>query len=102
MTAPSAVCENAGGVIAPGNPCNLSPKAAKTELGDWDYLLNFRPWLFKQDIKARFPTAQDPYYHAIEDAKGDDVNFDFYPVQILKWPSFDGDVMTPEHLISHV
>jgi hypothetical protein len=86
MSAPNSICEQAGGVISPGNPCVLSPQDAATGLGDWVYLINHRPTDLSWEIHNRIPDAPDPGYHAIEDAGGSDCNLDFYPVQILEWP----------------
>ena len=86
MTAPEFICEQAGGVITPGNPCLLSPEAAATGFGDWKYLINHRPYDAQNEIRRRFPSKPAPGYHAIEDAIGPTCNLDFYPIQILEWP----------------
>ena len=79
------------------------PKPLKT----WKVICSFRPT--KEVQTAFFARSQDDKEHGkewsihwIEDAKGDKINLDYYPVRIRQLPTVDGKKWTPAQLLKHV
>lgn len=106
MSAPSEICQSSGGTITPGNPCHLSPTAGGLGLGDWQYLVNFRPpQEVKVGVKKRFwgesSEAVGQLYHPIEDGVGQ-INLDLYVLPIGVLPSIDGIMLTPAQLFRYL
>jgi hypothetical protein len=108
MTAPSEICQSAGGTIVAGNPCHLSPAAVTDGFGDWQYVLNVRPSdAIKLSLAQRFYTTAAssgpafPVYHQIELATGD-INLDFYVVYIHSLPTIGGNQVSANGLLDYV
>lgn len=77
----------------------------KIALGDWDYLINFRPPTSVQSsLAARISNGNLMAAHRIEDGYGP-VNLDYYPISISKLPTIPtitGRAATAEELLNHM